>query len=82
MVLDVVSDKNPNVNKIGIEVGNFSFEDGIACFVQFIDANNDILNRKIFRLKGDDFYAWMNEPDGAKMLVTKILEFTECKIKK
>ena len=78
-ILPVICNQNSAIAYLGVEEGNISLNSGIRAIVQFQNGDRQIIERRLFKLEGDDFQQWFSNPGSSRdELVLRILAWAHC----
>jgi hypothetical protein len=70
---------NPRIAYLGVEEGNINIESGIRFVVAFLDINEEIIDKKLLVINGDDFSQLGESGKDIRVaIMERILEYTSC----
>jgi hypothetical protein len=70
---------NPRIAYLGLEEGNINIESGIRFVVVFLDIQQEIIDKKLLVINGDDFSQLGESGKDIRVaIIERVLEYTSC----
>jgi hypothetical protein len=70
---------NPRIAYLGVEEGNINIESGIRFVVVFLDIQQEIIDKKLLIINGDDFSQLGESGKDIRVaIIERVLEYTSC----
>ena len=70
---------NPRIAYLGIEEGNINIESGIRFVVVFLDIHQEIIDKRLLVINGEDFSQLGNSGKDIRVaIMERVLEYTSC----
>ena len=70
---------NPRIAYLGVEEGNINIESGIRFVVVFLDIQQEIIDKKLLVINGDDFSQLGESGKDIRVaIIERVLEYTIC----
>ena len=70
---------NPRIAYLGVEEGNINIESGIRFVVVFLDIQQEIIDKKLLVINGDDFSQLGESGKDIRVaIIERVLEYTSC----
>ena len=70
---------NPRIAYLGVEEGNINIESGIRFVVVFLDIQQEIIDKKLLVIDGNDFSQLGESGKDIRVaIMERVLEYTSC----
>jgi hypothetical protein len=70
---------NPRIAYLGVEEGNINIESGIRFVVVFLDIQQEIIDKKLLVIDGNDFSQLGESGKDIRVaIIERVLEYTSC----
>ena len=70
---------NPRIAYLGLEEGNINIESGIRFVVVFLDIQQEIIDKKLLVIDGNDFSQLGESGKDIRVaIIERVLEYTSC----
>jgi hypothetical protein len=70
---------NPRIAYLGVEEGNINIESGIRFVVVFLDIQQEIIDKKLLIIDGNDFSQLGESGKDIRVaIMERVLEYTSC----